>query len=200
MESSSLLLLAQKIRQKRLVLLDYPVLSLLTGHSNPNTLYKLAKRLVESQVIAPLSPGRFAVTDSIVNEFEQANFIYQPSYISLQSALSFYGIISQFPYSVTSITTSKTKVMSIADKEYIFRHIDSQLFWGYEKKDNFLIATPEKALLDSLYFTLKGIISLEFDELDLSSVKHTILMKMTKQFDAPLVTSLVKYLIRGKKL
>ena len=67
-----------------------------------------------------------------------ANRIYRPSYISLHTALSFYGMIPEAVVQITSVTTLKTAS------------------FGYELKpmaDNHTIqfATPEKALLDLLY-------------------------------------------------
>jgi len=43
-------------------------------------------------------------------------------------------------------------------------------FFGFVKKDNFLIAQPEKALLDELYFISKGLISISLNELNLSLI------------------------------
>ena len=172
--------------------MDYSSLSSLTGISNQNTVYKTAQRLIKKRVITPLCPGRFSVSDIPTSEFEIANFVHQPSYISLHSALSFYGILSQFVYSVTSITTRKTKKLIIAEKEYVFSHVDQSHFWGYEKSNGMLIATPEKALVDALYFKIKGIVSLNLEELDFSRINYPKLKQVAKQFHHPQVVQLVK--------
>ena len=77
-----------------------------------------------------------------------ANRIYRPSYISLHTALSFYGMIPEAVVQITSVTTLKTASFVNDFGEY--------LMFGYELKpmaDNRTIqfATPEKALLDLLY-------------------------------------------------
>lgn len=192
MESLSTLKISQKLKQSNIRLLNYSNLSAITGCTNQNTLYKLTQRLVEKDVIATLTAGHFLVVDSIVSEFEIANFVYQPSYISLHSALSSYGILSQFVYSVTSITTRKTKTMVIAERDYSYSHVDQRLFWGYQKTDGALIASPEKALLDSLYFMSKGIISLDIDDLDLSSINRRKLEKMVHQFQTPQLATIIQ--------
>jgi len=90
--------------------------------------------------------------------FYFANKIYAPSYVSLQSALSFYGIIPEGVIQITSITARKTKNFQNPFGQYIYRSVKPELMFGYsiEKSNlstnwNILLASPEKALLDFLY-------------------------------------------------
>lgn len=135
-----------------------------------NTLYGRIKRLKSAKLIEELTKGKYLIVSSRPNEFTLANFLYQPSYISLESALSFYGIITGFPYRITSVTPRKSKFIRTDDREYKYFHIKPGLFWGSEKKEDFLIASREKALIDFLYYTYKGLKSLTTDELDLSEI------------------------------
>jgi len=85
-----------------------------------------------------------------------ANRIYRPSYISLHTALAFYGIIPEAVVQITSITTLKTANFTNEFGEYSFRNLKENLMFGYELKAmadnrNILFASPEKALLDLLY-------------------------------------------------
>jgi predicted transcriptional regulator of viral defense system len=85
-----------------------------------------------------------------------ANRIYRPSYISLHTALAFYGMIPEAVVQITSITTRKTASFSNDFGEYSYHSVKGNLMFGYELKpttDNRTIpfATPEKALLDLLY-------------------------------------------------
>lgn len=87
-----------------------------------------------------------------------ANLMYRPSYISLYSALSFYGMIPEFVAHTTSVTTLKTASFSNDMGTFDYRHVKPDLFWGYRLIDSInqrkvLIALPEKALLDLLYLT-----------------------------------------------
>ena len=126
------------------------------GIENRRTLYKKIQRLEDKKIIQRLIKGKYRFLLSTVDDFTMANFLYQPSYVSLETALSFYGIITGFPYQITSITTQKARSFDIDSKEFKFSRISPALFWGWEKKEDFLIAEKEKALLDYLYFGLKG--------------------------------------------
>ncbi len=87
--------------------------------------------------------------------FSAANRVYAPSYISLQSALAFYGIIPDKPFSVTGLSTRKTKSFSTPFGRLIYRKVAAKHFWGYtiegEPSTAFMIARPAKALLDLMY-------------------------------------------------
>lgn len=84
-----------------------------------------------------------------------ANNAYSPSYVSLESALNYYGLIPEAVTNVTSITTKKTNTLNYDIGEFIYKSIKPSLMFGYDliKKDNFYykIATAEKAIVDLLY-------------------------------------------------
>ncbi len=85
-----------------------------------------------------------------------ANRIYNPSYISLHTALAFYGMIPEAVVQITSVTSLKTAAFNNGFGEYSYKSVKEDLMFGYELKpmaDNRIIrfATPEKALLDLLY-------------------------------------------------
>lgn len=89
---------------------------------------------------------------------ELAFSMYQPSYISLESALSYHGLIPEIVLSITSITTKTNRKYQNGFGKYIYRHIHPKYFWGYRtiptKQGKYLIAEPEKALLDFVYLNL----------------------------------------------
>lgn len=85
-----------------------------------------------------------------------ANRIYAPSYISLHSALSFYGMIPEEVVQLTSVTTLKTAKFENAFGTFYYQNVKPSLFFGYVIKTmpngrGLWFATPEKALLDLLY-------------------------------------------------
>jgi len=85
-----------------------------------------------------------------------ANRIYKPSYISLHTALSFYGIIPEAVPQITSVTTLKTKTFSNDFGEYSYKNIKPEIMFGYDLREmeggrRIMFATPEKALIDLLY-------------------------------------------------
>ena len=76
-----------------------------------------------------------------------------PSYISLQSALYYHGMISQIPAITYSVSPARTHVYKTSLGTFSIHHIDPSLFFGYEPvgKSGIKIATQEKALFDFLY-------------------------------------------------
>ena len=84
-----------------------------------------------------------------------ANRIYAPSYVSLQSALSWHGLIPEGVFTVTSVATLKTQYFSTPVGNFAYRKIKPALFLGYHLESfgafRFKIADPAKALLDLLY-------------------------------------------------
>lgn len=81
----------------------------------------------------------------------------KPSYVSLESALSFYHLIPERVESTTAITTKKTQSYENAFGCFVYHHIATHLFDFFRlEKDEFglpyYMATPEKALVDYFYF------------------------------------------------
>lgn len=90
-----------------------------------------------------------------VELFFIANRICQPSYVSLQSALSWHGFIPEGVFTVTSVTTLKTQSFDTPAGNYTYRSLRNDLFFGYRleafREFRFKIADPAKTLLDLLY-------------------------------------------------
>ena len=88
-----------------------------------------------------------------------ANHLYGPSYISLESALSFYKLIPERVFVTRSITTKRSKVFKTKLGDFDYIQLDSSYFSigvRQEIVDNqyaFLIATPEKAICDLIVST-----------------------------------------------
>jgi predicted transcriptional regulator of viral defense system len=85
-----------------------------------------------------------------------ANRIYRPSYISLHTALAFYGIIPEAVVQITSVTSLKTANFNNAFGAYSYKSVREDLMFGYDLKTladgrTMQLAKPEKALLDLLY-------------------------------------------------
>ncbi len=84
-----------------------------------------------------------------------ANNAYSPSYVSLQSALNYYGLIPEAVKNITSVTSRKTNTTEYNFGQFLYKSIKPSLMFDYEliQKDGFYykIATPEKAFVDFLY-------------------------------------------------
>lgn len=124
-----------------------------------NTAKSLLKRLKKRNIISSLTKGKyqFLMARKIPEDFLVANFLYSPSYVSLESALSYYGIIDQFPYQITSVTFKKNKTIETENKKFSFNHIKENLFTDYKKtQEGYLIASLQKAVFDLIYLVYKG--------------------------------------------
>ncbi len=84
-----------------------------------------------------------------------ANVMYAHSYVSLETALRYYGLIPESVYQITSCSTRKTKLFNSPVASFRYRSCSPNCFFGYmieSQEHGIFIATPEKALLDYLYF------------------------------------------------
>jgi predicted transcriptional regulator of viral defense system len=85
-----------------------------------------------------------------------AGRIYSPSYVSLHTALSSYGLIPEAVMQITSVTSLKTARFTNRFGEYSYQSVRDDLMFGYEPRSladgrAASYATREKALLDLLY-------------------------------------------------
>jgi len=86
-----------------------------------------------------------------------ANLLYGPSYVSLEYALQYHGLIPEAVSTITCVTTRKNKVFPTPVGNFEFRHLREAFYSvGFEwhpvdSRRGFLIASPEKALWDTLY-------------------------------------------------
>jgi predicted transcriptional regulator of viral defense system len=133
-----------------------------TGSVNPVDLGKQLSRWVNSGKLIQIRRGLYALSERYSkiqpHPFYIANRIQRASYVSLQSALSYYGLIPEYVPAVTSITTGRPQTFNIPLGDFIFRHIKKELFFEYklidmENNQSAFIASPEKSLLDLLYLT-----------------------------------------------
>ncbi|MHA1279826.1 MAG: type IV toxin-antitoxin system AbiEi family antitoxin domain-containing protein [Candidatus Helarchaeota archaeon] len=96
-------------------------------------------------------PKRLNIPDLYI-----ANKMYQPSYVSLETALSYYSIIPEVSMAVTSITTKPTRCYKNSHGLFLYHTVKPELFKGYTVVEiqgfSILIAEPEKAFIDYLYF------------------------------------------------
>jgi len=160
------------LRNHKRSLLTTQDISRLTGIEVKRTLENNIRRLIEKNILISLEKGKYMVAESDVSDFEIANFLYSPSYISFETALNYHGILSQFPFEITSATSKKSKKKEILGKTYRYIKINKRLYMGYYKSGNCLIAYPEKALFDYLYMVALKKKSEEYlNEMDFSNIK-----------------------------
>ena len=85
-----------------------------------------------------------------------ASMLKKPSYISLEKALEYHGLIPEAVPVYTCVTTKRQAKFVTPAGIFTYRHIKNSLFWGYRsytlRKQTGFVASPEKALLDLVYF------------------------------------------------
>lgn len=147
-----------------------------------DVLYVTLNRLVKSGVLIRLRKGVYQPEFQSLELEKTANEIYYPSYLSFESALSRYGILSQIPYSLTFATTKTTKKQSLAGREVEYRQLKDELFFGYTLIGGIYLAEPEKAVLDELYLMSKGKIVSDISEWSLVGLDKEKLLKYSKKY------------------
>lgn len=113
---------------------------------------KVLTRLAASRQIVHLSRGRWAMSAKMdvlaVPPHLTAPF---PSYVSLQTALYYHGMISQIPSVTYAVSLARTKRHATPFGTVSVHHVQPAFFFGFETRNGVQMATPEKALIDLLY-------------------------------------------------
>ena len=147
--------------------------------------------------IKPLAGGYYALWDRPIDEkylFTVANKVYEPSYVSLESALAYYEVIPETVLGVTSISSRKTKQYVSAWGVFSYRSVKPQYMIGYQVIENtpgikFKIAYLEKATLDYLYLHSEIQSIVDFEELRwnrtqlLGLLDHSVFTRYVSIFD-----------------
>ncbi|MFH1281305.1 MAG: type IV toxin-antitoxin system AbiEi family antitoxin domain-containing protein [Candidatus Omnitrophota bacterium] len=131
-----------------------------------STLKVILSRLVKQGRVLRLIKGYYCHPQKMPDLERLACELCYPSYISLESALSLHGVLSQIPSAITMVTSGRSVNYNIRETLIECSHIKKPLFFGYEINGQAQIARPEKALLDELYLIGLGKRTLNIKELD----------------------------------
>jgi hypothetical protein len=135
---------------------------LLAAKDSPAEIRRQLSRWVEAGKLVQIRRGLYALASPFakarVDPYALATRLRRPSYVSLQSALQYHGVIPEGVPVVTSVTTVRPGRVPTPVGVYIYRHVHRSLFWGYQRVDllggqGFYVASPEKALLDLFHLT-----------------------------------------------
>lgn len=144
-------LIAKLYRSPKTILTNKD-LALIWEETNQNNLKSKIAYYAKQGALIRLTRGVFA-KDKNYNPKELATSIYTPSYISFETALREAGIIFQH-YDAIFVAGPWPKTMTIDKTTITFRKLkDTALFSpaGIDNKDNYSIASPERAFLDTIY-------------------------------------------------
>jgi DNA-binding Lrp family transcriptional regulator len=127
------------------------------------------------------------------------NVLRPESYVSLESVMVETGITSQSPSVLTCVTPGYPQSFRTKSVGIVYRKISSDLYWGYEQKatryNNYLIAEPEKALLDWIYLTRQEGLPTPLDELQLQFLSAAKLRKYSERFPRTVQSSIKDLLL-----
>ncbi len=115
--------------------------------------------------------------------YEISNMLQVPSYISLTTAISYYGYSTQIQQDFfESIATNRTVAIEILDSDFNYSKISKSLYYGFVKKENFFIALPEKAILDALYLQFLGRYRLDISSIDMEKIEPEKMQELAAGF------------------
>lgn len=136
------------------------LLGLLKGYSRP---YDKIGEMVSQGLLLQVRKGLYVTTNLVSSvmpeQFLIANHLYGPSYISIDSALSFWGLIPEKVFEITSVTVQSTRKIYTLDTVYSFHHLPKHYYAlgiqsvALTEKQTVLMATPEKCLCDKIITT-----------------------------------------------
>jgi len=131
-----------------------------------------------------------------------AALLSKPSYISLEKALEFHGLIPEAIPVYTSITTRRPATYAVEGVRFEYRHIQTSLFQGYQSATRSgqtgFIATPEKSLLDLLYLHRGPVSEDSIEELRLQNtgiVNKEVLPARAEAFQKPRMVAAARLLV-----
>lgn len=164
--------------------------------------YELAKKIIfrytKKGIFTKARKGIYFLTENPPSEFALANKIYQPSYISFDTALSFYGIIPETIYEIISATTRPGREFLVKNLKFSYKTIKKSVYFGYLpqkiKNEVILIAEPEKALADYLYFVALKKRELSYERINFEKIKKKKLIEYAKKFENKKLLRLIKSL------
>jgi len=143
-------------------------------------------RMVKRGDLVRLKRGVFIFSGMQADEFAVADCLFQPSYISLESALNSLGVMPDVFGQVTSITTITSRVFTNNWGTFSYSKIDKRLYFGFERIEDgdsqgyYNMALPEKALLDYLY--IRRVSNLENQRIDFGPIEKKRLSKFAEPY------------------
>ncbi len=155
---------SQTLKRNKLPLFSLRDLENLFPEEKAKTLKNNLNRWTNSGRITRLKRNLYEITelceDLEIPDLYIANRLYLPSYVSLETALSFYSIIPGVAVNVTSVTTRPTRLFKNKYGQFIYRTCQKRAFIGYRlvryEGVKIYMADKEKALVDFLYYRLRS--------------------------------------------
>lgn len=178
-------------------------LAILLGGSE-DRVHSWIKRAFKKEELVRLKRGVYLIDHLPLDAFEIAQHLYGPSYISLESALSYHGWIPEAVYTTTSVSTKKSPTITTAIGIFSYEHTPAeQFFMCVERIDGFLIAHPWKALADYVYVyrkkwksVLEMMEDLRIERSSIEGSERSVLEEIAQYYDSPRVRRFAKQMLK----
>ncbi len=188
---------------------DYSYLvNLLKDYNSPRD--KIS-RMIKKKEILQIKKGLYVLSPQLgtqINLKVLANLIYGPSYISLEYALSYWGLIPEKVEEITSMTNKRNKIFETQVGTFAYKYLENSKYSvGIDRipgeNGAFLIASKEKAICDRLALVkdlsiggmaefLEADLRLDMDEL--SSLNIELVRGIATVYRKKSVTAFFKWL------
>ena len=165
----------------------------------PESAAVLCNRYVKKGLLTRLKRGLYARTEALQNlgqvEFFQiANLLQVPSYISLTTALSYYGLTTQVQRNFfESVCIKRTKTFERGELTFSYVKINPRLYGGFKKEKGVFIASPEKAILDAFYLASMGRYPLDVSSLDMTKLDEQSLAQLSRMYPRRAIKHFERY-------
>lgn len=140
------------------ILTDDVLMNVCKGNSNSR--YGVIKRAIAKKELIHIRRGLYLLAEKYqrksLNLFELAQWIYGPSYVSFESALSYHGCIPESVYTVTNACFRNAKEFDTPYGVFTYKRVPYSVFYlGVERIESedstFFVASPLKAVADYVY-------------------------------------------------
>ena len=170
---------------------DHPLFAaemLRVGKAAPEAVNVQLCRWKKAGKITQLRRGVYLVNPPYVKllpgyDLYAAALLHTPSYLSLEKALEYHGLIPEGVAVYTSVTTRRPIALKTTLGEYSYRHLKQDLFWGNERIDTgggtVFMALPEKAVLDLFYLNGVTVTAGYLEELRLQNFENIDLDRLS---------------------
>ncbi len=123
--------------------------------------FSLLKRAIASGEVLRIRRGLYCLSDPYLHQklspLVLAQRVYGPSYVSLETALSYHGWIPEAVYAVTSVSFDRSREYDTPLGLFSFTRVPQRTFYAEVTRvaghggDHLLLASPAKALADYVY-------------------------------------------------
>lgn len=174
---------------------DLPLLEVLSGQDRSVLKVQLHRWIADGKVVA-LRRGLYTLAEGLSEPKKGAllaNVIVSPSYLTGQWALSWYGLIPETVYEYTSAVTSYKQQYENPFGRFSYRRLKADCFQGWRQIEydrvQVRVATPEKAVLDHLYWTpgdpVEVMQVLRFQPAEVPSFSWDVLLRDAEGWGSP---------------